>query len=121
MVNAKVTLLDRKTKLRMRIVHRNVIPITCDVIFERIRFTISVYVMATTTKPERLRFTSGDDLVLLREVISQNPYEDKEKWRTVADRVKIATQKDYSLRAIRDHVEHLLKNWIKTNRANLKK
>jgi len=41
--------------------------------------------MATTIKSERIM--SGDDL--LREIISQNPYEGKEKWRTVADRIKI--------------------------------
>ncbi|KYN10017.1 PREDICTED: uncharacterized protein LOC108769321 [Trachymyrmex cornetzi] len=75
--------------------------------------------MATTNF--RLRFTNEDDLVLLKEVTSLNPYEDKERWKTIADRVGAASKKNFSVRAVRDHVEHLLKNWIKTNRANLKK
>lgn len=77
--------------------------------------------MSIETKSERLRFTSGNDHVVLREVISYNPYEEKKRWKTIAERVRAATQKNFSVRAVRDHVEHLLKNWIKTNRANLKK
>ncbi|KYN27936.1 hypothetical protein ALC57_02656 [Trachymyrmex cornetzi] len=87
---------------------------------DRIKYSWWQNITIATTN-FRLRFTNEDDLVLLKEVTSLNPYEDKERWKTIADRVGAASKKNFSVRAVRDHVEHLLKNWIKTNRANLKK
>lgn len=73
------------------------------------------------TKPERLRFTILDDLILLREVSEQNPYEESERWKIVTERVVNATQKNFSLRCVKDHVDHLLKIWIREGRAHLRK
>ncbi|EGI70205.1 PREDICTED: stress response protein NST1-like [Acromyrmex echinatior] len=72
-------------------------------------------------KPERLRFTILDDLILLREVSRQNPYEESDRWKTVAERVVNATQKNFSLRCVKEHVDHLLKIWTREGRAHLKK
>ncbi|XP_020282521.1 chromatin assembly factor 1 subunit A-like [Pseudomyrmex gracilis] len=72
-------------------------------------------------KPERLRFTILDDLILLREVSEQNPYEESERWKTVTERVVNATQKNFSLRCVKDHVDHLLKIWTREGRAHLRK
>lgn len=72
-------------------------------------------------KPERLRFTILDDLILLREVSGQNPYEESDRWKTVAERVVKATQKNFSLRCVKEHVDHLLKIWAREGRAHLRK
>ncbi|EZA53146.1 hypothetical protein DMN91_004509 [Ooceraea biroi] len=72
-------------------------------------------------KPERLRFTILDDLILLREVSRQNPYEESDRWKTVAERVVNATQKNFSLRCVKEHVDHLLKIWTREGRAHLRK
>ncbi|XP_032681627.1 uncharacterized protein LOC116849023 [Odontomachus brunneus] len=72
-------------------------------------------------KPERLRFTILDDLILLREVSGQNPYEESDRWKIVAERVVKATQKNFSLRCVKEHVDHLLKIWAKEGRTHLRK
>ncbi|XP_071557966.1 uncharacterized protein [Temnothorax nylanderi] len=72
-------------------------------------------------KPERLRFTILDDLILLREVSEQNPYEESDRWKAVAERVVSATQKNFSLRCVKEHVDHLLKIWAREGRAHLRK
>ncbi|KAH0950230.1 hypothetical protein HN011_009164 [Eciton burchellii] len=72
-------------------------------------------------KPERLRFTILDDLILLREVSEQNPYEESDRWKSVAERVVNATQKNFSLRCVKEHVDHLLKIWAREGRAHLRK
>ncbi|XP_012231480.1 putative uncharacterized protein DDB_G0271982 [Linepithema humile] len=72
-------------------------------------------------KPERLRFTILDDLILLREVSGQNPYEESDRWKIVAERVANATQKNFSLRCVKEHVDHLLKIWTREGRAHLRK
>ncbi|XP_012536304.1 stress response protein NST1 [Monomorium pharaonis] len=71
-------------------------------------------------KPERLRFTILDDLILLREVSQQNPYEESDRWKIVAERVVSATQKNFSLRCVKEHVDHLLKIWAREGRADLR-
>ncbi|GAB6019063.1 hypothetical protein CHUAL_000690 [Chamberlinius hualienensis] len=70
---------------------------------------------------ERLRFTNLDDITLLREVVSLNPYEDGELWKTILTTVIRKTNKNYSMRSIRDHVDHLLKLWAKEDKINLRK
>lgn len=69
--------------------------------------------------PERLRFAYEDDLTLLREVISQNPFQDGERWKTILKNVIAVSRKDFTLRAIREHTKYLIKNWNKFNRENL--
>lgn len=72
-------------------------------------------------KPERLRFTILEDLILLREVLRQNPYEQSNRWKAVAEHVVNATQKNFSLRCVKEHVDHLLKIWAREDHAHLRK
>ncbi|XP_044264705.1 uncharacterized protein LOC123011371 [Tribolium madens] len=73
------------------------------------------------SKPERLRFTIYDDLVLLREVLHQNPYEKHERWKEIREIVVNVTGKAFTVRAVKDHVEYLLALLAKDDRANLRK
>ncbi|XP_015837594.2 trichohyalin [Tribolium castaneum] len=73
------------------------------------------------SKPERLRFTIFDDLVLLREVLHQNPYEKHERWKEIREIVVNVTEKAFTVRAVKDHVEYLLALLAKDDRANLRK
>ena len=70
---------------------------------------------------ERLRFNINDDLILLREVIAANPYEDVNLWKEVHNKTVEATGKLFTLRAIKDHMDHLLKLWRKSDTTNLQK
>ncbi|XP_029162451.1 uncharacterized protein LOC114939348 [Nylanderia fulva] len=72
-------------------------------------------------KPERLRFTILEDLILLREVLRQNPYEESDRWKAVAQHVVNATQKNFSLRCVKEHVDHLLKIWSREGHTHLRK
>ncbi|KAL6449411.1 hypothetical protein ACFW04_000768 [Cataglyphis niger] len=72
-------------------------------------------------KPERLRFTILEDLILLREVLRQNPYEESDRWKVVTDHVVNATRKNFSLRCVKEHVDHLLKIWAREGHAYLRK
>lgn len=69
----------------------------------------------------RLRFSANDDLVLLREIVHQNPFEDKNRWNDVHENVNTYCQKNFSLRSIKDHSDHLLKLYAKEDKINLKK
>lgn len=72
-------------------------------------------------KLNRLRYTMEDDIILLRQVITNNPYEDTRRWKLIQHNVYMYTHKNFSTRAIRDHVEHLIKLYIKNDLHNLKK
>jgi len=72
-------------------------------------------------KKERLRFSTTDDLCLLRQVICLNPYNDTNQWNIIKDTIVSTSKKNFSIRSIKEHVEHLLKVWSKEDRANLKK
>lgn len=73
------------------------------------------------TRNERLRFNISDDILLLKEVISINPYENNNNWKIIQSHVNKATGKDFTLRSVRDHVEYLLKLYIKDDRINLRR
>lgn len=69
----------------------------------------------------RLRFKVEDDLLLLRTILVENPFEDSSKWRNVQFNVCKTTGKAFTLRTIRDHVEHLMRVLSKHGRAKLRK
>ncbi|KAG8185386.1 hypothetical protein JTE90_018609 [Oedothorax gibbosus] len=69
----------------------------------------------------RNRWSCFDDICLLKGVVAENPFNDAEKWKLVQQSVELATQKSYSVRACRDHLNHLLKKFITEDRANLRK
>ncbi|CAH1103034.1 unnamed protein product [Psylliodes chrysocephalus] len=72
-------------------------------------------------KNVRLRFTSNDEIVLLREVLAQNPFEDPKKWTTIKDNIVNVTNKSFSLRTLKNHFDVLLLNWLRKDKANRNK
>lgn len=69
-------------------------------------------------QPKRVRFSQNEILVLLKEVISQNPFEDPKRWVNILENVNKITQKRFSLRTIRNQTNHLVLNWNKQDRNN---
>ncbi|CAH1106947.1 unnamed protein product [Psylliodes chrysocephalus] len=69
----------------------------------------------------RLRFTSNDEIVLLREVLAQNPFEDPKKWTTIKDNIVNVTNKAFSLGTLKNHFDGLLLNWLRKDKANRNK
>ncbi len=67
------------------------------------------------------------DLVLLREVTSQNPYRYPEKWPSVTINVNKAIQQtrpttpDIIERTLKEHIVTLLAHHVKENNAQLRK
>ncbi|EFA13200.1 hypothetical protein TcasGA2_TC004252 [Tribolium castaneum] len=46
--------------------------------------------------------------MLLREVLHQNPYEKHERWKEIREIVVNVTEKAFTVRTVKDHVEYLL-------------
>lgn len=84
-------------------------------------FLASITLHVKMSKFERLRFTIHDDLVLLREVLEQNPYERHDRWKEIRETVVNFTGKAFTVRAVREHVEYLLALLAKDDRGNLRK
>lgn len=57
----------------------------------------------------RLRFSTKDDLELLRAAGIRNPWENPANWTTILETVQDTTGKPFTVRGIKDHLEHLLK------------
>lgn len=73
------------------------------------------------SKKNRLRFTSDDDLCLLREVLCHNPFDNNDNWTIVHQNIIALSGKQFSIRSVKEHVEYLLKTCSKEDRTNLKK
>uniref|UniRef100_A0A6P7GRH1 Uncharacterized protein LOC114339912 n=1 Tax=Diabrotica virgifera virgifera TaxID=50390 RepID=A0A6P7GRH1_DIAVI len=69
-------------------------------------------------KAKRLRFTSEDDLLLIRQVRGVNPYFNHERWGDIQESVCEQTGKRFSIRCIKEHVENLINSWIKKERID---
>lgn len=72
-------------------------------------------------KRGRLRFKVEDDVVVLKTVLNENPFEDSTRWRRVHLAVCKSTGKAFTLRTIRDHVELLMRVFIKHGQAGLRR
>ncbi|KAF5291976.1 hypothetical protein FQR65_LT20359 [Abscondita terminalis] len=70
---------------------------------------------------ERLRFSTFDDLCLLREVLALNPFEDSSRWKDVLTAIVKGTSKKFSLRAVKEHLQYILMLWAKEDRSNIRK
>ncbi|VEN48652.1 unnamed protein product [Callosobruchus maculatus] len=62
---------------------------------------------------KRLRFSERDDIVLLREVLGQNPFENPVSWAIVQENMKSLTRKNFSVRTIKEHLGLIIKLWVK--------
>lgn len=70
---------------------------------------------------KKKRFTVADDIRLLCEVIGRNPYRDTAKWQEIADAMNAMTGKGFSVRAVRERTDYLIKLFRKQDRENLRK
>jgi len=77
--------------------------------------------MNSSNKKERLRFSTEDDLSLLWEVLCHYPHNDARQWSIIQKIIILWSNKPFTLRAIKEHVEYLLKIWAKEDRVNFKK
>lgn len=62
---------------------------------------------------KRLRFNEHDDLTLLHEVLGQNPFENPAVWAIIQENMLSVTKKNFSIRTLKEHLELLIKLWIK--------
>lgn len=62
---------------------------------------------------ERLRYTNEHSLMLLKEVLDRNPFEDPYRWSTAHENFVRMTGRPYTLRSTREHVDYLLKLYVK--------
>ncbi|XP_028145600.1 uncharacterized protein LOC114339169 [Diabrotica virgifera virgifera] len=63
---------------------------------------------------KRQRFSYDDDIVLLKEIVSRNPFANgKEAWCEVKNSFSILTQKDFTIKSIRQHFQMLIGAWKK--------
>ncbi|XP_030764013.1 uncharacterized protein LOC115888416 [Sitophilus oryzae] len=67
---------------------------------------------------ERLRYTNEHSLMLLKEVLDRNPFEDPYRWSTVHDNFVRMTGRPHTLRSVREHVDYLLKLYVKGDLEN---
>jgi len=68
-------------------------------------------------KKSRLRFTDGDDLALLREVLGHRPFINTQKWNQVQNSMVILTGKNFKMKSLRDHFNLLIKAWLERKKS----
>ncbi|CAC5426631.1 unnamed protein product [Mytilus coruscus] len=70
----------------------------------------------------QMRFSAKDNLILLKEVLAENPYKDKAKWEAVAQNVKENVEKVFNVtsRRVRERTQLLLQQFQKENYEALK-
>ena len=75
-------------------------------------------------KRKMIRYSASIDIVLLKEVDAQNPFEDKEKWTDIAKNVEMAVNKEnFSVdqRGVRERTYLLLDQYSEEDRAPLRR
>ncbi|XP_064457486.1 uncharacterized protein LOC135368255 isoform X1 [Ornithodoros turicata] len=77
--------------------------------------------MATFGVIHRKRFHPQDDVHLMREVLSLNPFTDSSKWAVVAQGVNAASEKEFTVRGCRERIDLLLNLFRKQDWNNLRK
>lgn len=70
---------------------------------------------------KRLRFTFEDDVILLREVVSLNPFANPDAWEEIQKNVFLLTRKQFLVKTIRQHMKLLLELWILKEKSNEKR
>lgn len=69
--------------------------------------------MAVKIKNKRLRFTHGDDVIFLLEVVAQNPITCSENWEVVQQNLGKLIRKKCIIRTLKQHLQLLLEIWEK--------
>lgn len=62
-------------------------------------------------KRKRLFYTADDDLLLLREVVGLNPFENRSRWSLIQKNIEKATGKDFKEKGLRDRVSLLVEKF----------
>lgn len=73
--------------------------------------------MSTEKKVKRICFNKDDDLLLAREILCQNPYEDISRWFVIQRNILQITGKNISVRTIKDRIKSLLKKFLAKDRT----
>ncbi|XP_064474065.1 uncharacterized protein LOC135388433 [Ornithodoros turicata] len=73
------------------------------------------------TPVPRKRFTTADDLYLLREVVFLNPFENGASWTDVVRALNLVTGKTFTVRGARERTALLMSLFKKQDRINLRK
>uniref|UniRef100_A0A6P7FHD6 Uncharacterized protein LOC114330364 isoform X2 n=1 Tax=Diabrotica virgifera virgifera TaxID=50390 RepID=A0A6P7FHD6_DIAVI len=66
---------------------------------------------------KRLRFREEDDLYLLQEVAGQNPFENPFIWESIKANIYSLSQKDFSIKTLKDHLDLLINAWLEKVKA----
>lgn len=74
-----------------------------------------------TSSATRKRFSVEDDLDLLKEVRGCCPFENPAKWVIVVSNLNKARMKDFTVRAVRERCDYLLRLFAEEDRRNLRK
>lgn len=69
-------------------------------------------------KPSRLRFTHDDDILLLREFLTQNPIQNPQGWERIQQNIEILTRKKFLIRTLKQHLQLLLELFLKKEKEN---
>lgn len=77
--------------------------------------------MAEHKSQSRTRFAIDDDINLLKEIYAENPFKDVKAWNRIAENIEHATNRTFTVRAIRDRCDLLLAQFVHEDRTNLKK
>lgn len=80
-----------------------------------------MFIKCQKNKVSRLRFSYDEDLELLRLVVAKDPYENNGEWKIIHKEIVQYTGKDFSVRALRERLQHLLKLFIKEDTTALKR
>ncbi|CAH1099372.1 unnamed protein product [Psylliodes chrysocephalus] len=64
-------------------------------------------------KRSRLRIKKEDDICLIREVAGHNPFLNSKLWTKVKENVNLLCEKNFLLKTLKDHVDLLIKLWLK--------
>ncbi|CAG9762724.1 unnamed protein product [Ceutorhynchus assimilis] len=67
-------------------------------------------------KRKRLFYTSDDDLLVLREVVGLNPFENRSRWSLIQKNIEKATGKDFKEKGLRDRVSLLVEKFEEKRR-----
>ncbi|KAH6937488.1 hypothetical protein HPB50_000755 [Hyalomma asiaticum] len=76
---------------------------------------------STAQRRPRKRFRIDEDLCLLREVASADPYNNPQAWDDILRNVILAVQRDLTLRAVKERVDLLVGYFRQQDSVNLRK
>lgn len=75
---------------------------------------------AALRKPQK-RFCIDEDLCLLREVATVNPFENPDAWGDVVKNVTRAVQRELTIRGVKERVDLLVGYFRQEDRASLRR